>query len=144
MPACRREPPDDAARADALDGLFFAAAMVNLRHPRVLEEVVAAAGDRAEEEDPVAGGIAACAIARRWTTPGDPALPALLAHRPDPRRAGLWERRVRGPVERGLAVYYPLLAEHGLLPSLARHRHLPALAAEMERRPGAALVKELR
>jgi hypothetical protein len=124
--ACRREAPV-AVRADALDGFFFAAAMVNLRHPRVLEEIVAAAGERPDEEEAVAGGVTACVLARRKTTPDDPAIPALLAHRPDRRNAALWERRVRGPAERGLALYFPWLEATGLLPSLARHRHLPAL-----------------
>lgn len=126
--ACRREPPDAAARMDALDGLFFAAAMVNLRHPRVLEEALASAGERADEEAAVAGGVTSAVLARARTTPGDPALSGLLAHRPAPRLAALWERRVRGPVLYGLALL-PLLEAHGLLPTLARHRHLPTLAA---------------
>ncbi|HEV8631376.1 MAG TPA: hypothetical protein VGV61_13745 [Thermoanaerobaculia bacterium] len=125
---CRREPPDATARADALGGFFVAATMVNLRHPAVLERVLAAAGEHTDEEEAIAGGIAACALARRETTPEDPALPALLAHRPQPRHAALWRQRVQEPVSRALDEYYPLLRRAGRLPELARHRDLAALA----------------
>ena len=131
LAACRRLPLPDDLRKDVLHGFFFATAMVNLRHPRVIERALLRGGERPEEEDVVVGGLTACLLARRHTTPDDPAIAALLAHRPAPAHAALWERRLRAPIERMLSVYYPLLAAAGEIPQLARHHHLPSAVAAM-------------
>jgi len=128
---CRREPlalAGDEARTDALAGFVFAATMVNLRHPPVLEAVVATLGDAAAEEPVVAGAVAACVLTRRHTTPHDPAIPALLEHRPRAPHAELWRRRVHEPVATALQVHYPALVAAGRLPQLLRHRDLAAIA----------------
>ena len=121
---CRREPPTSEARADALAGFVFAAAMANLRHAPVLETLVAALGDVAAEEAVVAGAVAACVTTRHHTTPHDPAVAALLAHEPAPARAALWQRRVRAPVAAALEVQRSATASSGRLPRLGRHRDL--------------------
>ncbi len=126
---CRREPPAGEARTDALAGFVFAAAMVNLRQPPVLERLLALFGERPEEGAVVAGAFAACVLARRRTTPDDPAITALLAHQPAPDAAATWRRVVQEPIATALEVYYPCLVASGRLPQLARHQDLAALVA---------------
>jgi hypothetical protein len=128
---CRQEPPDATAARQAVSGFFFAATMVNLRHPWVLEGLLAGASFPADEEAIVRDAFAACLLVRRHTTPDDPAVPALLAHRPAPAHASRWERLVREPAERALSEYYPLLVAAGQLPQLARHHDLAGFTASL-------------
>jgi hypothetical protein len=124
---CRREPVDEESRVEMLSGFFFAATMVNLRHPEVLEGLLAGAELRDDEEPIVAGAVAASVLARHYTTPHDPSVTALLAHRA--RREERWRRRVAGPAESALVHDYAPLVELGLLPRLARHHDLDEIAA---------------
>jgi len=120
---CRREAPA-AHRLDVLAGLAFAAAMVNLRAPDIVERRLARAGD-GEEVAAFAHGIAACLVARRHTCPEDPAVDAFLARRP--AAGGAWEERVAAPCRDVLARIYPrLLAEHRL-DELARYAPLAGM-----------------
>jgi hypothetical protein len=126
---CLEEPPE-AHRLDALAGLAFAVAMVNfgqLREPwavaGLLRKVAGMAGMAGEDgEEAVTSGVVGCLLARRHTTPNDPALPAFLAWRPaGPERfRELWERRVSGPGTAALSHLYPVLRATGRLTDFAR------------------------
>ena len=120
---CRCEPQEADNRLDALAGLFFAAAMVNLRHPEVLAALLHRARLAEEEAEACAVGILTGVLARHDAIPGDPAVAALLAYRP---RAveGLWDRCVTTPCIEGLERLYPLLRASGRLGLLARYRPL--------------------
>lgn len=135
---CRCEAPDGTALLDALSGLYYAAAMTNLSHPGVLAALAAEVGDRQPEAEALANGFAAAVLARRETTPDDPAIPALLAWRPAGEAARrLWERQVAAPCREALERLYPLLAAAGGWDALACHRRLPELADRLgaPRRP---------
>lgn len=134
LAVCRREGPDAAARRDALDGFFFATAMVNLRHPRVVEHLLTTAGLLPEEEDVAAAGVMAALLARFHTTPDDPSVGRLLVHRPAPHRALLWDRLVADRGARAIAVYYPQLTASGRLGELARHVAFRGLASAFSRK----------
>jgi len=124
---CRREPPAEH-RLDALSGLAFASAMVNLRHPGVVELLLDALGDDPEEGAAFTHGVAAALVCRRHTTPDDPAVAAFLAHRAGERceRWERWERRVRVPCTGCLERLYPRLLEEGRLDDLTRYGPLAA------------------
>lgn len=126
---CRREPPPEH-RLDALAGLSFAAAMVNLGHPEIVERLLAQVGDRPPEAAAFTHGVASCLVARRHTTPEDPAVRAFLDHRPpgaERRQSDLWERLVRNPCSDCLERIYPRLLASRRLDALARYSPLAAL-----------------
>jgi hypothetical protein len=134
LAVCRREAPDAAARRDALDGFFFATTMVNLRHPRVVEHLLATSGLLPEEEDVAAAGVMAALLARFHTTPDDRSVGGLLVHHPAPHRALLWDRLVADRGARAIAVYYPQLTASGRLGELARHVPYRGLASAFTRK----------
>ncbi|HVT61000.1 MAG TPA: hypothetical protein VHR45_21735 [Thermoanaerobaculia bacterium] len=128
---CRREPPEPAHRLDALSGFCFAAAMMGLGHPWTLEPLLARLGERTEEAEALASGIAACIVTRHHTTPDDPVIGAFLRYRPpaaEARRAELWRRWVAEPCALVLERLYVRLEAEGRLGALARHQSLAALA----------------
>jgi hypothetical protein len=127
---CRREPRAAGNRLDALAGLSFALAMVNLRDPEIVELRLAEVGDGAGEAEAFTHGIAACLVARRHTRPEDPAVGAFLAYRPpssERRRSELWERWVRDPCSDCLERLYPHLLARRRLDALASYSPLAAL-----------------
>jgi hypothetical protein len=128
LDACRREPPREAERLDALAGLSFAVAMVNLRHPRVFASLLAKVAQESEESAAVTHGAVACLLARHHTTPADPAIPAFLNYRlADSVARAAWERRVGAPGAEALARLYPALRESGRLGDLTSFQPLAAL-----------------
>lgn len=130
--ACLEEAPDAESRRDALSGLFYAAAMVSLERPAVLERLLLHAGESPAAAAAFTSGVSACLVARHHTLPGDPAVAGLLQHRPDPARpwlAELWQRQVKRPGEEALRLY-PALRARGRLGALARCR-LPAELARL-------------
>jgi hypothetical protein len=135
---CRREAPDGPALLDALDGMFYAAAMTNLEDPGVLAALAAEVGERQPEAEALADGFAAALLARFDTTPADPAIPALLAYRPGggAARQALWEKQVAAPCRDALERLYPLLRARRELGLLARHRRLRELADELGGKDG--------
>jgi hypothetical protein len=134
---CRREAPPEN-RADALSGLFYAAVLINLRHPdavaALLGDLVAWAGEDSPEVEVFASAAAAAVLVRQATTPDDPTIRALLAYRPGaqfPAAAGLWERQIASPCEQALRRLYPLLAARRRFGLLARHQELAALGGRL-------------
>ncbi|HBL30304.1 MAG TPA: hypothetical protein DD490_26010 [Acidobacteria bacterium] len=98
------EAPHALARANAVAGLGWALALVNFRHPSVLESFLLGQAHRLGDlEDALAQGIAMAALTW-WQAAGREARPGeLLAHAPAPRAARLWERCVRAAWKAGLA-----------------------------------------
>jgi hypothetical protein len=130
---CRAEPRERASRLDALQGLFFAATMVNLHHPHVVAALLAQA-EAAGEGERFSSGLVACLLARHDMTPSDPALPRLLDHRPPAASpaAALWEPRVAGPAREALRHLYPVLKESRRLGLLAHRVSLPWVVDRLE------------
>ena len=130
---CRQQPADEEGRADALSGFVFAAAMVNLRHPRVLEAVLDEAAACARTTALVPRAVAASVLVRREVTPHDPAIPRLLSHQA--ARPERWRRWVTEPALRALADEAPLRLASRQLTGVARH---PPRALPDPRRPSSA------
>jgi hypothetical protein len=130
---CRREPPLATERLDALAGLSFAVAMVNLHHPRVFAGLLPQVAERSAEAEALTHGVVACLLARHHTTPADPAIPAFLAYRPaDPRCRESWEQRVSAPGAEALARLYPALRASGRLGDFARFQPLSVLYGSLD------------
>jgi hypothetical protein len=111
----------EACRCDALEGLVYAACMVNMERPEGFAALLRASGGRLAARGVLAGGVRAAVAARRDTTPEDPAVDRFLRHVPgDPAAADLWERLVRRPCLEALAAY-PEIKAAGRLGAFARH-----------------------
>jgi hypothetical protein len=98
----QREAPHELARHNALAGLAYAFAMVNMSQPRILEALLR---DRGETLRGTAwsDGLAAAVQVRGRITPGAPVLAGFLDHRPRPDVEALWDEMVRRPGRRALA-----------------------------------------
>lgn len=133
----RREAPDEPARLSAVAGAAWAYALVAQRNPEILASLVLARyGEDLERTGAFANGVASSMMMRFDTTPGAPFIETFLQYRPassDPRLVGLWDRLVRIPGETALAVYYPVLKEHGRLGDIFEYRDLPELVARLRR-----------
>jgi len=105
--ALTQEAPAGEARENALAGLAWAVTMVNLRHPQVLEELLADQASWVAGAPGFAHGIASAVLVWHDCAPQDPWLAAWRRHRPEPAGGELarrWERQVSAPAERALAL----------------------------------------
>jgi hypothetical protein len=146
--ALAREAPRGEARDNALAGLAWAATLVNLRHPQVLEELLrrpAAEPGFAElaSEPGFAHGVGSAVLVWRDCAPHDPYLDRWRGHRPRPEPgdgelAQLWERQVSGPAETALARDRERPRRDGEVDELFRLRSAPAEAPGTAASQGAA------
>jgi hypothetical protein len=100
------EAPAGEGRENALAGLAWAVTLVNLRHPQVLEELLASQAPWVAAAPGFAHGIGAAVFVWHDCTPQDPYLASWRRHRPEPAGGELarrWERQVSGPAEHALA-----------------------------------------
>jgi hypothetical protein len=105
--ALEREAPPGVARNNAVAGLAWAVTLVNLRHPRVLAEVLRHhAGQLAAVTPGFAHGVRSALRVWQDCVPGDPCLASWRRFQPrsaDGELVRQWTRHVRGPVEAALA-----------------------------------------
>jgi hypothetical protein len=133
--AARGEPPHELGRVNALAGLTWALALVNVRHPEVLECFLARHGRGPEEGDALANGFCSAFIVWRDCSPADTYLEALCEHRPaDAGAARLWERQVARPCAEAAGRYYRVLRDAGRVGEVFRYRSLAELVDGLERR----------
>jgi len=104
--ALAREAPPGEPLDNALAGLAWGVTMVNLRHPRVLEEVLRRHAVPAAAAPAFAHGVSSAVLVWHDCSPDDPYLAAWRRHQPQPlggEFASLWRRWVSGPAESALA-----------------------------------------
>jgi len=96
MEAARHEPPHETGRLNALAGLVWALALVNIRHPQVLELFLKHHRSHIEENDAFASGLTSALVIWRNSARKDASIEKLYSHSPaDPSLRKLWERQVR-------------------------------------------------
>ncbi len=99
------EAPAGEGRENALAGLAWAVTMVNLRHPQVLEDLLASQPPWAAAAPGFAHGVGSAVFVWQDCAPHDPSLASWRRHRPEPAGSELarrWERQVSGPAEHAL------------------------------------------
>jgi hypothetical protein len=124
----RHEAPHRTGRLNAVAGLGWALALVNIRRPEVIESFIERHGGRLAEDGAFANGVSSAALVwRHWAGPEE-YLDGLLRHAPDPSRPGLgelWRRLVADPCREALEGEYPVLAWENRLGTIFRYRERP-------------------
>jgi hypothetical protein len=121
--AAASEAEDGPGRANAVAGVAWALALVNLHDPEVLAAVLDGVEEAGADPEAFAAGVASALVLHFDVTGRDADLEAFLAYRPACgacRRAALWERLVRRPAEDALARRHPDLRGRGALGELFR------------------------
>jgi hypothetical protein len=113
------EPPTYEDRCNAVAGLVWAVTLVNLRHPAVLRNLLAAAS-KLNMDEAVIHGIVSALLVWRHMIPGDRAYLPLYTHTTLEGTSAdhLWTRYVATPVADALAHAYPVLQERNAIASL--------------------------
>lgn len=124
LDSARRLAPDQQKRAGCLAGVAFAATLVNIRHPRHLDFVLAACENESEEADALASGVQAAMVAwlcwseRRKYIDAFAESPAHTEIVPTDQ----WRRLVSEPSRRALMDEHPRIVRSGDFPNLFRYR----------------------
>lgn len=90
----RTEPPDEAARRNAVAGFVWAVTLVNLRDPQVLEDLLRRRRNILEPGAAFANGVSSALVIWRDASPEDPAAASFCGHRSGADAAELWRRWV--------------------------------------------------
>jgi hypothetical protein len=124
--ACRRafakawtEPPHEAGRRNAVAGLAWALALVNVRSPEVVEAALASWDGRPGAGEAIANGTSSALLVWRHWAGWDAWLARFLNHHPT-RRDRQWRLRVLDPCRAALASSSPDLGRRDQLAALFR------------------------
>lgn len=122
-------------RLSAMAGLAWGVAMVNLRQPAIVENVVRSYFEQSDLAEGFTNGVVSSLIMRANMTPGTQMVEAFYQHRPssgDRNLALAWEQRVAGPSRKALHDYYPVLEQHRALDQVFRYQDLGALVSYLQ------------
>jgi hypothetical protein len=129
------EAPHPLAYANALAGLAWAIAVVNMRHPIVMESFLRHHADLARAHDAFSNGVTSSLMMRYDTTRDDARIAPFIHNRPaDQDVAAAWRSLITAPCEQALRVTYGDLSQNGQLEALFRYRP-PAQPAAGTGRP---------
>ena len=98
-----RESPHEMARHNAMAGVSYAFAMVNLSHPQILEGLLEDHGKELEGTA-FADGLVAAVVMRHEITPDAPELYDFIDHPAGPKAAKFWRDFVRDPCRGALGL----------------------------------------
>lgn len=138
--AAEREPPHELGRLNMKAGLAWATTLVNVRQPRIMENLLRYHGERLSRDDAFVNGLMSSLIMGYDITPGDQFIDAFCGFRPDASDAAAaerWERVVARPCRDALQRIHPVLAEHERLGEVFHYLDLSALAARLRGARGA-------
>jgi hypothetical protein len=128
---CYSEPADELGRRSMVSGFAWAATVVNMRNPVVVETMLKYHGDRFAENDAFANGVMCSMIMRYDTSPDDPYIEKYLAYQPDSPDAKvkkLWDRLIKEPCQLALREYYPVIKKKNRVEDVFRYQDLAVLA----------------
>jgi hypothetical protein len=118
------EAPHDLAYRNALSGMSWAIAVVNMRHPEVMEAFLRHHGALVSQHDAFSDGVTSSLMMRYDTTRDDANIEPFIHHEPaatDPS-SGWWRTLIADPCERALQVTYGQLQRAGTLDELFHYR----------------------
>lgn len=135
----RHAAPDEDALYNALSGLAWGVAMVNIRHPAIVANWLGQQPDLPAEA--IGNGFASGLMMRNDTTPEAALATNFYQYQPgseDRRLMDTWRKAVHQPCEDALQHQYPVLAENGQLGEIFRYRIFSELVAAPEENEGDA------
>lgn len=131
----RREAPDRIAKLNAFAGLSWGVTMVNIRHPRIVANLLRHLdADEETEREGFTNGVMSGLMMRQDTTPDAPFIADLYLHATDSSDAAfstLWHDLVQRPCEDALQECYPALKEARRLGDIFRYQSFPALMEQI-------------
>jgi hypothetical protein len=119
-----REAPHDLAYRNALAGISWETATVNMQNPEVMELFLRHHGALAARNDAFANGVSSAVVVRHDTTPRDEHIALFVGHEPRGNEAArsAWRTLVRSPCELALGQRYEELRQACALQDLFRYR----------------------
>jgi hypothetical protein len=136
----QREPPHEVGRLNALAGLAWALALVNIRQPEILETFLNQHADHVAQSDAFSNGVASSIVIWRDATEDDHDIAVLCQHQPDSSNPALierWRCQVVRPCQDAVHHYYGALKQQHCLGQVFRYQSLPELVGRLERTPRA-------
>ena len=130
----KQESPHEMARHNTLAGIAWAATVVNMRHPEVMEAFLNRHGDEVDGQDAFINGVVSSIIMRQDTTPDEPFIRDFIEHTPDVSNShleDLWKDIIRKPGDEGLSKFYPVLRDCHRLGEVFRYQCLAALVENL-------------
>src|ERR1043165_1110904 len=131
----RREPEHETGRLNALAGLVWAMALVNIRQPEILEALLRRHCGELSQNDALSNGVSSAVMTWRDSTRDSSYLDALCRHQPEPSEpalAELWADQVLRPCRDALLRFYPVMKEHDCLGEIFRYQSLPSLVSRLD------------
>ena len=132
----RQEAHDEYAWRNALAGLAWGVAMVNIRQPAIVANLLKHHGNQLSENDSFSYGLASSMVMRYDTTPDAPFITPFVQYLPDPADSSLvqlWNSQIRQPTQWALEDYYPVLKKYGCIGEIFRYQVLSELVSRLER-----------
>jgi hypothetical protein len=136
--AASTEPPDDIARLNMRAGLAWATTLVNIRQPRILENILRMRGRDLSADGAFTSGLVSSLVMGWDITPDDEFIRAFTRYRPasnDDDLLDAWERMVRRPALDVVDRYQRALSEGELLGEVFRYHQYPRWFEDANRNP---------
>jgi hypothetical protein len=133
---CKSESPNPQLAEALLSGIAWPLTIVNMSNPEVMEWVLAHDADYLNGSPAFINGMMSSVIVRYDTTPDDPLISRFMNHQPDPRNGalvGLWQARIRQPMETAIRSIHPVLKKHNRLDEIFQYQSLTDLTARLGR-----------
>ncbi len=131
----QREPAHTLGRLNAMAGLIWAATLVNIRHPAIMENFVNTQGSQFSMWDAFYNGMTSSIVVWHDCAGDDSSLSQFYKYRCDSSSPGLverWDRYVRRAGEDALLNVHPALKRHRRLDEVFRYQSLSELVERLE------------
>jgi hypothetical protein len=135
MALTQQEPSDEQGRRNMRAGFAWASTVVNMRHPIIMETILKHHGAELSADDAFSNGVMSSLMMRYDTSPDDPYVERFCNYRPassDAKVVEWWNRLVKGPAEKALQEYYPVLQETNHLEEVFRYQDLGKLVKRLK------------
>jgi hypothetical protein len=133
--AAEEEAPDDRARDILKAGISWPTNIVNMKNPRIFEELIKRRGEDEEAAGTIAHGVAASTTMAVDITPDHPLVKEYIDYVPassDTKVKDLWKKLVHDPAYKALHRYQPVLKAHKMLDQVFRFQDLDALVDRLD------------
>jgi hypothetical protein len=132
--AADREAPHALAHDNLYAGLAWAWTLVNIRHPRIMVELLTTRGRRVQQSDAFVNGVASALVVAIDITPNDPYVERFVSYVPaaNSDAAAAWNSIIVPAARAALNWYQPVLQEHAALDVVFRYTDLSAVVRALE------------